>query len=130
MVTATAQKTILIVDDHEATTQMLRLALETDGYRVETARSGIKLLKTVREMRPDLILMDVMMPFVDGFDLTRAVRETPEGRTLPIFIISARTENADIERGYEAGATEYFEKPIELRSLMIKIELAVQAARQ
>lgn len=113
---------ILIVEDHEDTRDMLRIALETEGYHVITAANGVKLLPLIREHRPDLILLDIMMPWVDGFELCRAIKENPDLKEIPIFFLTAKINPEDIETGFRVGASEYIQKPVNLASLFEKIQ--------
>lgn len=109
---------ILMVENHVETQEMFRLALESSGYEVEVVGNGIKLIKKIREVDPDLILMDVMMPWIDGYDLCRAVKEVQDLKGVPIIIISAKAAPEDIQKGFDAGASEYLEKPVEIEELL------------
>ncbi len=112
---------ILIVEDHEDTRDMLRIALDTEGFRVVTAPNGVKLLPLIRDESPDLILLDIMMPWVDGFELCRAIKENQDLQHIPIFFITAKINPEDIETGFRVGASEYIQKPINLDNLFEKI---------
>jgi len=113
--------TVLIVEDHEDTRDMLRIALESEGYQVVSAGNGVKLLPTIRRHRPDLILLDIMMPWVDGFELCRAIKENPDLNGIPIFFLSAKISPEDVEAGFRVGANEYMYKPVDLGQLFDKI---------
>ncbi|RMF12145.1 MAG: response regulator [Candidatus Dadabacteria bacterium] len=113
---------ILIVEDHDDTRDMLRIALENEGFEVVTAPNGVKLLPLIRENVPDLILLDIMMPWVDGFELARAIKDNDDLRNIPIFFITAKINPEDIETGFRVGAAEYIQKPIDLDELFEKIE--------
>lgn len=122
------QPTILVVEDHEETRDMLRIALETEGYRVVTAASGVKLMPLIREAQPALILLDIMMPWVDGYELARAIKETDDLAQIPIFFITAKINREDVEAGYAAGAVEYLQKPLDLGLLFAKIRAHLKPA--
>lgn len=113
--------TVLIIEDHEATRQMLTVALEAAGLKVEAVANGIKLIKIIRETQPDIILLDIMMPWVNGFDLCQTVRENPDICNIPIFMVSAKSAPDDIQRGFDCGANEFIEKPVDLSQLIQKI---------
>lgn len=115
------RKTVLIVEDHDDTRDMLRIALETEGYKVVTAANGVKLLPLVREKVPDLILLDIMMPWVDGFELAKAIKDNDDLMQIPIFFITAKINPEDIEQGFRVGASEYIQKPVDLDDLFAKI---------
>lgn len=112
---------VLIVEDHEDTRDMLRIALETEGFDVITAANGVKLLPLIRQHLPKLILLDVAMPWVDGFELCKAIKENPDLAQIPIFFLTARISDEDIEKGFRVGAAEYIKKPVELGPLFERI---------
>ena len=115
------KKTILIVEDHDDTRDMLRIALETEGFAVLEASNGVKLLPLIRENHPDLIMLDIMMPWVDGFELAKAIKDNEDLKEIPIFFASAKINPEDIETGFRVGAAEYIQKPIDLDVLFEKI---------
>lgn len=112
---------VLIIEDHEATRQMLTIALESAGHEVVGVGNGIKLIKNIRETNPDVILLDIMMPWVNGFDLCQTVRENADTSHIPILIISAKSSPDDIQRGLDCGANDFLEKPVDISSLLQKI---------
>lgn len=118
----TQSKRILLVEDHVETQEMFKFALEMAGFEVSTAGNGIKLIKKIREYLPDLIVMDVMMPWIDGYDLCRAVKETQDLKDIPIVIVSAKVAPEDIQTGLAAGAEDYLEKPVEIDELIRTIQ--------
>src|SRR5260221_14631443 len=115
------RKKIIIVDDDRETREMLKMALELEGYEVSQAANGLRLISTLHVDRPDLILLDVMMSWIDGFELCRAVKKNEEFRDIPVIFISARSSATDVKRGREAGASDYFTKPVELPTLIARI---------
>src|SRR3981189_2362196 len=112
------RKKIIIVDDDRETREMLKMALELEGYEVSQAANGLRLISTLHVDRPDLILLDVMMSWIDGFELCRAVRKNEEFRRIPVIFISGRSSTEDIRRGMDAGADDYFVKPFDFNGLI------------
>ncbi len=109
------QKTILVVDDEPYIRQLLRQELESQGYNVQEAGDGLQALEVIRKMPPDLIILDVMMPNMNGFDLAAILKNTPETMSIPIIILSI-VENHD--RGYSLGVDRYQSKPINVEILL------------
>ncbi len=110
--------TILIVDDEERIRRILRMYLENVGYVVDEAEDGFAALKLVKQIDYDLIILDLMMPGMDGIELCLRLRETDP---VPIVIVSARGEQADRLRGFEAGADDYVVKPFSPHELVYRI---------
>ena len=109
---------ILVVDDEANTVEFLRITLEMSGYEVLEALDGATALKQVAEHQPDLVLLDVMMPKMDGLAVCRRLRAEPATADLPIVILSARTSVEAIREGLAAGATRYLTKPITRDNLL------------
>jgi len=103
---------ILVVDDEPAMVQYLTTVLTRDGYEVLQAMSGHEALAIVREQSPDLVLLDMMMPEIDGFQVLQELRALEEFRELPVIILTALTAEQDIVRSFEGGVTDYIDKPI------------------
>jgi len=115
--TAPAPK-ILVVDDEDTLRDMLEYNLKREGYAVLTAAEGTQALKIAFEERPDLIILDIMLPGMSGFDVCRAVRKQ---LTVPILMLSAREEEIDKVLGLELGADDYITKPFSLRELLARV---------
>jgi len=113
--------TILIADDDARITMMLERALAGQGHKVLTASNGEEVLKTVNEVVPDLFLLDVMMPKMDGLDTCRQLKRDPKTDKIPIIFITARDETQDILIGFEAGASDYIRKPINKAEMLARI---------
>ena len=112
---------VLVADDDEIILGLITYRLEHSGYRVITALDGQEALRLAFDECPDLAVLDVMMPKIDGYQLTRCLRGNVETRELPIILLTARAQEADADLGFEAGADEYLAKPFspeELRSLV------------
>ena len=116
-----AQKKILMVDDSKTVLMMEQMMLRNGGYDLVTAADGAEgVEKALREL-PDLILLDVVMPNMDGFEACRRLREHPETKATPVIMVTTRGEPVNVEKGYEVGCTDYVTKPINGVELMAKI---------
>jgi DNA-binding response OmpR family regulator len=115
--TAPARPRVIIVDDDRDTREMLTLALELEGFDVGQAANGLRLISAMHVDRPDVILLDVMMSWIDGFELCRAIKRNPTFADIPVIFISARKTPEDERTGLTAGAMAYFAKPIDMPGL-------------
>ena len=123
-------KKILVIDDDLDTLNILRIKLEAHQYEVITGRDGQEALSLIREHRPDLIIMDVMMPKLSGFKATRLIKFDAKSKHIPLIILTARTQDADRTLGLEVGADIYVTKPFEPEELLKEVErLLVQGAK-
>lgn len=118
------KKTVLIVEDEKSIVDIIRFNLEKEGYAVLTAYDGEAGLSAARTDRPDLILLDVMLPKMIGFDVCRILRE--EGDNVPVIILTAREEEADKVLGLEIGADDYITKPFSMRELMARVKANIR----
>ncbi len=116
---------ILIVDDDRKTLELLRLYLERDGYQVLAAQDGRQALDLARQRRPDLIVLDLMLPAVDGLDICRILRA--ESKT-PIIMLTARTTEDDKLLGLELGADDYITKPFSPREVVARVRVVLRRA--
>ena len=121
-----ALRKILIVDDDHATREMLTLALELDGYQVSEASNGLRLLGNLQVDRPDLVLLDVQMAWIDGFELCRLIKHNPDLRQIPIVFVSGCRSEREIREGLAAGADDYFTKPVDLDLLRARIRELIE----
>lgn len=115
-------KKILVVDDEPALARILEVNLTRAGYEVVTAGDGRDALTTVERENPDLVLMDVMMPFMDGFEALRLLKEDPKTADLPVVMLTARAHRTDLQEGLERGADMYVTKPVNPQELLGLIE--------
>ena len=113
------QKTVLIVEDEKNIVDILRFNLQRDGYRTCEAYDGADGLDKARTQNPDLILLDVMLPKMNGFDVCRTLRG--EGNNVPVIILTAREEETDKVLGLEIGADDYITKPFSMRELIARV---------
>jgi DNA-binding response OmpR family regulator len=112
---------VIIVDDDRDTREMLTLALELESFDVGQAANGLRLISAMHVDRPDVILLDVMMSWIDGFELCRAIKKNPTFHDIPVIFISARKSAEDERAGREAGAIDYFPKPLDMERLVGRI---------
>ena len=113
---------VAVVDDDRDIRDGLRAALTDEGYDVTVVPNGLRLLSALQVDRPDLIVLDVMMSWIDGFELCRAIKRNADYSKIPVMFISAKSSNADIQHGLECGAVDYVTKPFDLSTLLGKIE--------
>ena len=112
---------ILIVDDTPANIQTLSVILKQKGYRLSVATNGRQALEFLTRLQPDLILLDVMMPEMDGFETCRQIRANPKWCEIPIIFLTAKTDTEDIVRGFELGAVDYVAKPFNPHELLARV---------
>ena len=120
-------KTILVVDDKESVRTLVRDYLRAEGFRVVTAENGRVALTVARHEKPDLILLDIMMPEMDGYEFVRAYRKE---RETPIILLTARLEETDKVLGLELGADDYVTKPFGMKELVARIRAVLRRAQQ
>jgi twitching motility two-component system response regulator PilH len=113
---------VMIVDDSPTEVYVMRTALEKHGFRTVAAADGAECLHLAREMQPDLILMDVVMPKVNGFQATRRLNRDPQTRAIPIVMISTKNQETDRIWGLRQGAVDYLVKPIAEAELVAKAQ--------
>ena len=118
------KKTVLIVEDEKSIVDIVRFNLEREGYAVKTAYDGEAGLNAAIEENPDLILLDVMLPKMIGFDVCRILRE--KGNNVPVIILTAREEEADKVLGLEIGADDYITKPFSMKELMARVKANIR----
>jgi two-component system alkaline phosphatase synthesis response regulator PhoP len=112
---------ILVVDDEIYIVHILDFSLGMEGYEVVTALDGEQALERVASEKPDLIVLDIMMPKLDGYEVCRAVKSNPATRTIPVILLSAKGRNVDQKMGFDVGADDYITKPFSPRKLVERI---------
>jgi class 3 adenylate cyclase len=112
---------ILIVEDTPANIQTLTATLKQKGYQISVAMNGKQALEVLARVRPDLILLDVMMPEMDGFETCRRIKESEQWRQIPVIFLTAKTDTADIVKGFELGAVDYVAKPFNAHELLARV---------
>jgi len=119
---------ITIVDDDREIQELLREALEADGFEVTVVSNGLRLISALQVDQPDLVLLDVIMSWIDGFELCRAIKKNPQFKEIPIIFLSARSEPSDIETGFGCGCTDYLSKPVDLAKLRTRVREIIDGA--
>jgi two-component system alkaline phosphatase synthesis response regulator PhoP/two-component system response regulator VicR len=104
-------KKVMAVDDERHIVRLIQVNLERSGYQVVTAFDGPDALKKVETDRPDLIVLDVMMPKMDGFEVLKRLQANPETREIPVIMLTAKAQDADVFRGWASGVSAYLTKP-------------------
>ncbi|KJS17550.1 MAG: transcriptional regulator [Peptococcaceae bacterium BRH_c4b] len=117
---------ILVIDDDPKITALLKRALSFEGYAVETAASGAAGLDIVHNSKPDLVVLDIMMPGIDGWEVCRRIRETDD---IPVLLLTARDEVADRVKGLDLGADDYLVKPFALEELLARVRALLRRSR-
>ncbi|TVR03933.1 MAG: DNA-binding response regulator [Spirochaetaceae bacterium] len=118
--------TILVVDDEPDILELISYNLEKEGHSVTTVQTGEDALHAVRTNRPDVIILDLMLPGVDGVDVCRTIKRDPELSSIPVLMLTARTEDSDIVAGLEVGADDYITKPFSPKVLAARVRTALR----
>ena len=112
---------ILVVDDEIYIVHILDFSLGMEGYEVITALDGEQALEKLKTEKPDLIVLDIMMPKLDGYEVCKAIKSSPETRHIPVILLSAKGRNVDQKLGFDVGADDYITKPFSPRKLVDRI---------
>jgi len=118
---------ILVAEDNENIRKLIVTYLEADGYRVFPAADGLEALKTMDSESIDLLVADIMMPGMDGYELVRSLRDS--GYTLPVLMITAKDEFDDMKQGFASGTDDYMVKPIDLDEMLLRVSALLRRAR-
>ncbi len=116
-----ANERVLIVDDEEDVLELMRYHLDKSGYKIETAASGEEALTVARKILPDIIVLDLMLPGIDGFEVCRNLKNDLKTERIPIIMLTAKGEETDVVSGLELGADDYVTKPFSPKVLMARI---------
>ena len=122
------QKKILVVDDEESLRKLTRLLLASRGYIVNEAYDGMMALASMESDKPDLVLLDIMMPGIDGFEVCRAIREVEATRHIPVIMLTAKKSSEDMTKAEQAGANQYITKPFRSAYLLETIKQSLCGA--
>lgn len=117
-----APKKILIVEDEEDIAQLVKLYLEKDGFRTATAKTGIEGLRLIKSDRPDMVILDLMLPEMDGLEICKKIRNAPDTALLPVLMLTAKAEESDTIIGLELGADDYVTKPFSPKVLVTRVK--------
>jgi two-component system KDP operon response regulator KdpE len=123
MASAQERRRVLVVDDEERMVRFIRMNLEHDGFQVSEAFNGKQAIQRLRDVNPDLLLLDVMMPDLDGFDVLEMIREIS---SVPVIMLTAKGEEDDRVRGLELGADDYVSKPFSPRELVSRVKAVLR----
>jgi DNA-binding response OmpR family regulator len=119
---------ILIIEDDPEAAHILELSLKREGFKISVAMDGTQGVSAIQSSRPDLILLDLMMPDIDGFEVTRRTRANPDTAGIPIIVVSARTQEADKLMAKQVGANGYLTKPYRRTDLLAAIRTCLPQA--
>lgn len=122
-------ESVLIVDDDPVIRRMLQLSFESEGFDVSTANDGVEGLEAMRNGKPDVVVLDIMMPRLDGMKVMREVVSDDDLRNTPVILLSAKATSLDIELGLKAGAADYLTKPIDPIELVERIRSILAKTR-
>jgi DNA-binding response OmpR family regulator len=114
--------TVLVADDDDDVLALVVRRLERDGYTVITARDGAEALRMAQENLPDLAVLDVMMPHLTGYEVTRQLRLETATERIPVILLTARVQEADVKRGFSVGADDYIKKPFSPQELRSRVQ--------
>ncbi|MEW5895407.1 MAG: response regulator [Candidatus Omnitrophota bacterium] len=117
---------ILIVDDEIDMCLLLKIELETEGYDVSIAHNGKEGVELAKEVQPDLILLDVMMPVLDGYGALKMLKESARTKDVPVFMLSAKSQESDMQKGLDMGVSDYITKPFHAGLLIKRIGLTLK----
>jgi len=120
---------VLVVDDEESNRELLRVILEAQGHQVFVAVNGIEGLERVVEDRPDVVLLDVLMPKMNGNDVCRQLKGSPQTASIPVILISGLRTREDMLKGIEAGANDFLSKPVDTRDVLLRVRNAIYTKR-
>jgi DNA-binding response OmpR family regulator len=122
MVPSDTSPLVLVADDDPDILDLVRYRLERSGYKVATAETGTEAVRLAGELSPALAVLDVMMPGLTGFDVTRRLRADPHTVGIPVILLTARAQEADVQEGFAAGADDYLRKPFSPRELSARVQ--------
>ena len=121
------KKRILVVDDERHIVRLVQVNLERAGYEVLTAFDGVEALEKVKTESPDMVVLDVMMPRMDGFEVLKNLQSDPGFQNIPVIMLTAKAQDADIFKGWASGVSSYLTKPFNPRELLVFVERIFQS---
>lgn len=113
---------VLIVDDTPENIQLLGSMLKSEGYQLNIAQNGLQAIDMVKKVKPDLILLDVMMPELDGHETCKRLKNSPKTQDIPVIFLTGKVETEDIMKGFELGAVDYLPKPFNQKELLLRVQ--------
>ncbi len=127
--TSKTSSRILVVEDEQDVAELLHYNLTKEGYEVSVVANGADALKRAREAKPDLILLDIMVPQLNGWEVCRRLKQDPETRAIPVIMVTGRVEEGDKVLGFEMGADDYVTKPFSPRELVVRVRAVVRRGK-
>jgi len=124
------KKRILLIEDEEDIASLIKLQAEVSGYKLHVEVDGINGFRAIERERPDLVILDIMLPGQNGFDVCRKIKANPELKNIPVIILSAKTEEIDMILGLELGADDYVTKPFSPKVLFSRIKAVMRRGRE
>ena len=121
-----SRQSVLVVEDEEDIMEVIRFNLEKEGYEVHQALSGEKALQVIENNLPSLVLLDLMLPGINGLDLCRILKQNDRTKAIPVIMLTAKSEDADIVAGLEMGAEDYITKPFSPRVLLARVRTVLR----
>jgi DNA-binding response OmpR family regulator len=122
------QKKILLVEDNDSISKLVKYKLEKDGYLVDLKENGIDGLRAIQESQYDLIILDVMMPGMSGFEVLQQVRETENLKSAKVMMLTSKSREEDLARGFNLGVSEYMGKPFKVAELSMRVNKILEAS--
>ncbi|MCH9608669.1 MAG: Alkaline phosphatase synthesis transcriptional regulatory protein PhoP [Chlamydiales bacterium] len=126
----TQKKTILLIEDEEDIAALIKLQADISGFKLFVERDGVNGYRAVERDRPDLVILDIMLPGQNGLDICRKMKQHPELKTIPVIILSAKNEELDVVLGLELGADDYVAKPFSPKILFSRIKAVLRRGRE
>lgn len=120
---------ILVVDDEPHIIELVKFNLETTGFKVLEASDGQKAIEIIKSKKPDLVLLDLMLPIIDGFEVCRILRKNEKTREIPVIMLTAKSEEVDKILGFEVGADDYITKPFSTRELVARVRAVLRRTK-
>ena len=120
-------KRILVVDDERHIVRLVEVNLQRAGYEVLTAYDGVEALEKIKADKPEMIILDVMMPRMDGFEVLKDLRANPDTKDIPVIMLTAKAQDADIFKGWSSGVDSYLTKPFNPRELLAFVQRIFQS---
>ena len=121
-------RTLLVIEDDETIRTALRRVFESEGYRVLAAADGTQLADVLDDSAVDLIMLDVGLPWINGYELAELMKANDDLKEIPLIFLSARTSDADVKRGFEVGADDYIKKPFDIEKVKKTVNTLIQLA--
>jgi two-component system, OmpR family, response regulator MtrA len=118
----TDERLVLVADDEEDILRLVTMIIERSGHQVRPVRNGAEALEAIRDVRPDLVVLDISMPEVDGLEVLRLLRADEATAELPVLLLSAQAQEADVKRGFDTGASAYVKKPFSPQELAQRVD--------